>query len=420
MPESLRLRRAWLRRAWTRLALVLLAVCPLLVLVAARIVYGLAYRDSDFFTFWLAGYMNWTGQNPYSSAEWLGQHHALGATWFPNPVFPYPLPLATLLAPLGLLRLDTAYIVWISLSFLLLVVALFVILLRRPAPRLKHYLFPILAGLLLFRPMWVTLHDGQLGAVLLFALVISAALLEDRRWFLGGLAAALVAVKPTLGVPILGLLGLWLLATRQWRALAGLGAGLAVLLALGLARDPNWVGEFLTVGQWKLSTGFGFSPSLWGMAGAVCGHAPGCTTWLGGALAGALTVGLAAVLLLFSARYSALQVVALSIVASLLVTPYLWAYDQILLLLPITLVIGALIERSPVFLLNALAFLALDVLALGLLFLALQTGEDVWSGLLPLLVGAALLWPLNKSEIGTLPAGARPQPLASTAAPDHV
>ena len=398
MPETVWLRASSLRASWRRLALVVLAACPLLVLAAARIVYTLAYRDSDFFTFWLAGYMNWTGQDPYVSEQWLGQHHALGATWFPNPVFPYPLPLATLLAPLGLLRLDVAYIVWVAVSLVLLVVGMFVILLRRPEPRLKHYLFPVLAGLLLFRPMWVTLHDGQLGAWLLFALVISAALLEDERWFLGGLAAAVVALKPTLGLPILGLIGLWLLAARRWRGLAGLGAGLALLLALGLARDPHWVGEFLTVGQWKLSTGFGFSPSLWGMAGALCGHAAGCTGWLGGALAGALALGAAALLFLFPARYSPLPVVALSIVTGLLVTPYLWAYDQILLLLPITLVISELIQRGRIFLLNALAFLALDVVAIALLFLALQTGEDVWSGLLPLLVGAALLWPATATR----------------------
>jgi hypothetical protein len=40
------------------------------VLVGARIVYTLAYRDSDFFTFWLAGYMNWTAQKPYVPASW--------------------------------------------------------------------------------------------------------------------------------------------------------------------------------------------------------------------------------------------------------------------------------------------------------------------------------------------------------------
>ena len=134
------------------------------------------------------------------------------------------------------------------------------------------------------------------------------------------------------------------------------------------------------------------------MAGALCGHAAGCTGWLGGALAGALALGAAALLFLFPARYSPLPVVALSIVTGLLVTPYLWAYDQILLLLPITLVISELIQRGRIFLLNALAFLALDVVAIALLFLALQTGEDVWSGLLPLLVGAALLWPATATR----------------------
>jgi hypothetical protein len=61
------------QRVW-RLGLALTALCPLVVLGASRFVYSLIYRDSDFFTFWLAARMQWMGQDPYTPAQWLGGH----------------------------------------------------------------------------------------------------------------------------------------------------------------------------------------------------------------------------------------------------------------------------------------------------------------------------------------------------------
>src|ERR1700687_3685239 len=164
---------ARLRRRWLALGLAVVALCPLVVALASRVVYSLAYIDSDFFAYWLAGYMNWSGQNPYVSEQYLAARRFFGATWMPDAIFPYPLPLATLLAPLGLLRLDLAYIVWIAGSLVLIVVALFMILFRENDARLKHYVVPLVAGLLVFRPVWVTLRDGQLGGPMLFLLVLS-------------------------------------------------------------------------------------------------------------------------------------------------------------------------------------------------------------------------------------------------------
>ncbi|MGA7607447.1 MAG: hypothetical protein WCA79_16135, partial [Anaerolineales bacterium] len=63
------------------------------------------YTNANFFFFWLAGRMMWTGQNPYNATQWLAGHDAYGATWKPNQIFPYPLPLAFLMAPLGLISL---------------------------------------------------------------------------------------------------------------------------------------------------------------------------------------------------------------------------------------------------------------------------------------------------------------------------
>jgi hypothetical protein len=391
--------RARVRRRWLGLGLAVLALCPVVVALAGRVVYSLAYIDSDFFAYWLAGYMNWSGQNPYLSEQYLAARRSFGATWMPDAIFPYPLPLATLLAPLGLLRLDLAYIVWIAASLVLMVVALFQILFREDDARLKHYILPLVAGLLLFRPALVTLRDGQLGGPILFLMVLSACLWEERRWLAGGLLVGIIVLKPTLGLPILGFILLWLLTERRWRALAGIGTTCILLLLLGLARDPRWVGEFLAIGQTKLAGTFGYAPSLWGIAGAICQHGASCSTWLGGLLAGTLSLGAGGLLLAGRGRYHPLQVMALAATVGLLVTPYIWAYDQVLLVLPIALVTLHLMRRGTSYLVGALFFLALDIAALMLLVLATQSGEDVWSALVPAAVGLALLWSMSSIPV---------------------
>src|SRR5215831_2991187 len=93
---------ARLRRQWVLLGLALLAAAPLMVLLSARSLDLLGSDNTDFYTFWLAARMNWTGQNPYAAADWLAASRADHVPWIPNPIFPYPLPLATLLAPVGL------------------------------------------------------------------------------------------------------------------------------------------------------------------------------------------------------------------------------------------------------------------------------------------------------------------------------
>ena len=103
--------------ARTVTALLVLALLGIaFVLVAVAVVYSQDYADTDFFTFWLGARMRWSGLDPYVSADWLAGHALYGSKWIANPVYPYPLPLAALTAPLGALPLATAYVVWVALS----------------------------------------------------------------------------------------------------------------------------------------------------------------------------------------------------------------------------------------------------------------------------------------------------------------
>ncbi|MCL5611074.1 MAG: hypothetical protein M1485_00735, partial [Chloroflexi bacterium] len=86
------------------------------------------YTNSNFFFFWLSGHMIGLGQNPYNQAQWLAGHAAFGATWIPNKIFPYPLPLAFFTVPLGSLSLGQAYIVWQIVSQIIIAITIYLLL----------------------------------------------------------------------------------------------------------------------------------------------------------------------------------------------------------------------------------------------------------------------------------------------------
>src|SRR3989304_3856649 len=130
----------------------------------------------------------------------------MGATWIPNPAFPYPLPLATLMLPLGLFPLDTAYALWIVLSVFAAAISLLLLISSWDDDRGKFYLLPILAGLAVFRPMLVTLRNGQLGAFLGLVVALVCFTWKRGNWLAGSAVLAMTLLKPTVGVPIVGLL----------------------------------------------------------------------------------------------------------------------------------------------------------------------------------------------------------------------
>jgi hypothetical protein len=72
--------------------------------------------------------------------------------------------------------------------------------------------------------------------------------------------------------------------------------------------------------------------------------------------------------------------------------PYGWAYDQVLLIVPLALVTLAAARMGFPYLAGALLFIAVDVLAIGLLLLATSTGEDTWSALVPLTAWGLMMW----------------------------
>lgn len=387
---------------WLKAALYLLLLGALLWLgwrAAARMVASIDYRNSDFFTFYLAGWMNWQAQDPYSIKQWIAGHDQFGVTWIPNSIFPYPLPLATLLAPLGLLSLYDSFVVWVFTSGLLVLVTCAWLLAQEKTPHYYAYALPLLIGAILFRPTLVTFHDGQLGALWLFLIGCTAVLWSRGNWFIGGLSLGMLALKPSLGLPLLALVGLWLVFRRRVTALAGLavcGFGLGLI---GYLRDSNWPGDFLKTSNQKLSGVFGASPSLWGFSGAICQYQERCTWALGG-LVVVFFVGLMITYLwAMRDKMEPLLVLGIASAAAVLITPYIWAYDQILVLVTVIAAMIMAIRTGAPYLITASYPILLAALSAVLVLVALQLGRDHWSVWVPLVCLAALMVVLRRQRL---------------------
>ncbi len=377
--------KTFLGRWWMLLALLILA--PLLWSIAQVVAQSTNIPNSNFFKMWLASHLVWTGADPYLPADWLNGHLAFNSTWMPEKAYLYPLPLAYLLAPLGLLSPLHAYRLWVFLSLWMAVIATFLFVNTWERAKSKIFALLLIIFFFFFAPLIQTVGKGTLGALLLLATACACELFRRRQSFWSGMVFSLLVLKPQLGVPILALLGLWMLFRRDWRGLVGMAAGGLILFAIGLAADLHWVTRFLGVSQQKFGLSFGTQPTIFSMASLLCSGVQSCTLALGGVLSLALAVWIAFIFFRKAQALSAMQTFAIAAPLAMLVTPYLWSYDHILLIVPLVGLSDQLIVRTKKFFFAVLFLIVIDVLA-GFTFSLQNTPArmDFWSISVPLII----------------------------------
>ena len=385
----------FLKKRWLLIGLPVLVI--LAALLAIRIVGSMDYHhnDNDFFTFWLAGHLVTQASSPYDTAQWVAGYHQFDIGYIPNPAFLYPLPLALLLAPLGILPFHTAYIVWVALIQLMIILSLALLLSLENNPRAKLFYIPLLAGIVLFRPTILTLTQGQVSGLFLFGMAWIAFLWKKGKWFLGGFLLGLLALKPNLGMLVIGLTAFWLIIQKRWMAIFGtLASGIFIFIA-GLIANPEWISQYWQIGSNKLAGTFGGSPTVWGL-GALISHNQSTGTLLFGGLA-AMFVLLGFFWAVIRSRTTPepLSVLALAVTVTLLIAPYTWTYDQLLLILPITVMILAMDRMGVRFPLTAFFLLGVDVLALVLLYFDTVLHVEILNVVIPAGILGLCFWYLN-------------------------
>jgi len=356
------------------------------------------YLNSNFFFFWLAGRMELTGENPYDQTQYLAGHAAAGAAWRPNQIFPYPLPLSLFMIPLGALSLSNAFIAWQFASQIIIAFTVFALLSHWKESAQRRLLVPMMVFLLFFGPVYLTLQIGAIGALSLLVVLISLLLFEKEKSLLAGIVLSLTILKPPQGLTILLLAGVWFLARKDWKAILGVALGGLALLAIGMIQDPLWVVKFSGASQAVMDRTQGIHSNVWAFSYLICKGTSPCSTILGGI--GALTLlGLGSLFLWRNqAQLSAWDAFNIIIPIGFISTIYLWAYDQILYIIPIVWIVGALVERKKSYIQAFIFLAALTLASFTALTLHAYTLKDVWSLVNTVIVAGMVFWLLYAKQ----------------------
>jgi hypothetical protein len=377
---------------WPRLAIPIAAVLCVFIAIRMDNSMQVTHGDRDFLPFWLAGHMVIRGENPYNTTLWASQYLQYETSIDVNPAFLYPLPLAILLTPLALLPFHPAYVTWVTLLQMMILTSLVILLSLEKNPRKKVFFVPILAGVALFRPTILSLTQGQVSGLFLFILAWIAFFWQKGKWFWGGFLLGFLALKPNLGVLVIGLLVIWLFLNKRWTAFFGnLLSGISILIA-GLLYNPGWVTQYWQVGANKLAETFGGSPTVWGLGALISHNNSLWTLTLGGLATMFILLGFFWTILRFKATLGPVTALALAITVTLLITPYTWTYDQLLLVLPILSLIFSMDRMGVRFPLTAILFPGIDVLIIVLLFFDAMLQVEILNVVIPAGVFGLGLW----------------------------
>ena len=358
-------------------------------------------RGDDFFQFWAAGRAILRGDDPYEPETWRQIYEQEGRwRWQTDqPVSLYPLWTAFVFVPLARLPVSWAALVWAVISELLVVLSAGLIIRGLGWNKYEAWLPLMIAILITFEPISLTILFGQLGILLLALICGVFYCLTHSRNGTAGILLGFTLIKPQLlmlVIPTLLLVAAW---QRKWSFIAAFAATSMGLMASSWLLAPGWLsrwqGNLVATANVRLvmsPTGWGFShtlvtalgrPDLWAIVSVpVCLSLVGTVGWLWYATRNDLQRGdrLAPFL-------------SFTMIASLLVSPYVLSYDFALLLFP-TLTCVWLIQPLPsstrrrllASLLGCAAFLPWALLALSA-----QTGQETTTILFPVGLLAVLV-----------------------------
>ena len=296
------------------------------------------YDGRDFHCFWVTGRIVVSGGDPYDTNQYVPAILAIP----PSPEealkrcgqrLAYPPWTGMALAPFGALSLPAAATLWASFMVLATVLGIYwtwqLVGKRRIA-------WPLVAILVIgMVPFIRSVYEGQF-ATFTFALTAGAALsMRSERGTAGGIATALLSVKPhtTVGFATV-VLGLAILRRRRRFLVAAGAAGLGLAGVSELLR-PGWIVEFAG-GTAQLSTFIADRSTIWNLAGSL----PLAVVLI--------ALLLAAVVVLVRGRsVDDADLLGLAVSFGLVVAPYAWVHDYVVLAIPWCLTIAHARQLRP-------------------------------------------------------------------------
>jgi hypothetical protein len=320
-------------------------------------------RPSDFVEYWSAGRLNLAGSNPYGPEELFPLQRDYGCP-DDRPVMMYNPPWALpFVMPFGVLDYGTGRLAWLLLHFaLVLFCADRAWRLLGGAPGRRWVAWGLS---LTFFPTLIALRMGQIAPLMLAGLLGFLYFVRQSRGWLAGLALLPAMVKPQLFHLVWLALLLWAIHRRRWSVLLGAGVGLVAATGLALAPNPHALAQYAHV-MADHPPAECLSPTLGAVLRAAFGRERFWLQFLPPLLGAAWLVPH---WLRHRRAWDWQEQLPLLLLVSLLTTSYgAWAFDLVVLLLP---VLGSAValcragRRALTF--GVLAgYLAVNALALGM------------------------------------------------------
>lgn len=362
------------------LALLILVVFGLLTWGMYELLTGPArYNNRDFMSLYAGGKAILRGLDPYDPDVWLPLRAELGSTWMPDDRAPFPLWTLLLVLPFAALDLGWAAAAWLAFSLCVLGGGMFLLIntyYPKPLPVAEFALVALFT--FIYRAVLVSMNNGQITFLLFFLLALFLWLVRRERPFLAGIILSFVIIKPNAFVLFVPAFGLWLLWQRRWRIIAGAATGGLAMFVISWLVLPGWLFEWLNVtGKTEVTA---ITPTVWGLAYEIWPE--------GWAILGLIFVvvvtAVIGLIIFRNPRLTETEVMPLALIGSLLVTPYAWVYEHLLLLIPATLVYLMTQRRGAA----ALAWLLVAFLMpWGTLWLADSRKSDTFTATVPLVTG---------------------------------
>jgi hypothetical protein len=326
-------------RAPSRRALyvaVLLTLMFSIILIRARefLPANPAIAHSDFDVFHIAGKMVWSGDiaKAYDGPSFVAREKALLGT-SAKIAWAYPPPYNLLVAPLGLVSLPLGFLMFMTASLGAYLWTL---------SRLATARFATMLVLLLI-PVYVVVIVGQNGFLTGTLVGLACLGLRDRRAW-AGMPLGLMIIKPHLVVG----LALYVVISRQWRAFWVAAATVAIVcglatLAFGADIWPAFLGGVEQSSALLESGRYPTFRMLSSFAALRSNGAPASVGFTVQAITAALSL---ACIVRAHRQLPGHQALGVAVVASLLITPYVYDYDIPVLGIGIALLLPDLIARG--------------------------------------------------------------------------
>jgi hypothetical protein len=222
--------------------LLVVGICTLLLALTivgfcALLLGSHAAGTTDFVEYWASGHQLAHHANPYDRKAILDLERSAGFPFGDAVLIMGNLPSALpLVVPLGFFGPTTAHLLWSLLLLASLVTSVQMVWIMHGRPKNQlHWLGYS------FAPALVCLLAGQVSIFVLFGLVLFLRLHRSRP-FLAGVSLWLCLLKPHLFVPFGIVLIVWAIITRNYKLFWGTAVALGVSTAIALILDPLvWV-----------------------------------------------------------------------------------------------------------------------------------------------------------------------------------